>query len=42
MLDSQSSNLSRFGFSVSLYIEASRLVNCMNFVTNFIVLREGV
>jgi hypothetical protein len=42
MLDSQSSNLSRFRFSVSLYIEGSRLVNCMNSVTNSIVLRKGV
>jgi hypothetical protein len=41
-LDSQSLNLSRFRFYVSLYIEGSSLVNCMNFVSNFIVLREGV
>jgi len=41
-LDSQSLNLSRFRFSVGLYIEDSRLVNCMNSVTNSIVLRESV
>jgi len=41
-LNNQSPNLSRFRISVSLLIEGFRLVICMNSVTNFTVLREGV
>jgi hypothetical protein len=41
-LDSQSPNLTRFRFSISVEIEGSRLVNCMNSVSNSIELRECV